>query len=154
MARYLWQAYVAHILPGSVEMARCSRCTNTPISSPEGGTWWKGGYADGRPDRVPSLRPLRFTTGPFSFKNWFRYRSPFCKMLKFWWIFPLVYLQVVKKYLCNPIYMIKSDWFKKRALQETNGFNQRLQICVISGLLTGWWLKLQAGDPRTQLKFE
>ena len=48
----------------------------------------------------------------------------FCKMLNFWWIFPLAYLWVVKKYLCIPIYMVKStDLFKKRAFQhdqETN----------------------------------
>ena len=29
---------------------------------------------------------------PFLFENWFRYRSRFCKMHNFLWIFPLVYL--------------------------------------------------------------
>ena len=53
-----------------------------------------------------------FAMAPFLFENWFWYRSRFCKMHNFRWIFPLVYLQVVKKYLCIPIYIVKStDWF-------------------------------------------
>ena len=45
---------------------------------------------------------------PFLFENWFRYRSRFCKIHNFQWIFPLVYLKVVKMYSCMPIYMVKS----------------------------------------------
>ena len=53
-----------------------------------------------------------FAMAPFLFENWFLYRSRFCKMHNFRWICPLVYLQVVKKYLCIPIYIVKStDWF-------------------------------------------
>ena len=37
--------------------------------------------------RVP-FRLLRFTNGPFFLlENWFRYRSRFRKLFKFWWIF-------------------------------------------------------------------
>ena len=50
----------------------------------------------------------------FLFETWFRYRSRLCKMHNFQWIFPLVYLLVVKKYLCVRIYMVKTAaWFKK-----------------------------------------
>ena len=72
---------------------------------------------------------------PFLFESWFRYRSRFSKIYNFWWSFPLVYLQVVKKYLRMPIYMVKStDWFKKRAFQETNGLDirQKLAFSLVS----------------------
>ena len=43
------------------------------------------------PDRVLfGLSGLPMT--PFLFEKWFRYRSHFCKMQNFQWIFPLVYL--------------------------------------------------------------
>ena len=58
--------------------------------------------------------------------------------------FPLVYLQVVKKYSCMLIYMVKStDWFKKGP-SRNKWFRHRLQICIFSGLVIGWWSKLWA----------
>ena len=69
---------------------------------------------------------------PFLFENWFRYRSRFCKMPNFLWIFPLVYLQVVKKDLFIPIYMVKStDWFTNGPSRNKWFRHRRLQICVL-----------------------
>ena len=65
-----------------------------------------------------------FAMAPFLFENWFLYRSHFCKMHNFRWICPLVYQQVVKKYL-HPNLHCKKHWLVlKRALKETNGFDK------------------------------
>ena len=57
----------------------------------------------------------------------------------------------VKKYLCIPIYMVKStDLFKKSPSRKNRldtGRGHRLQISVFSGLIIGWWLKFWAGHP-------
>ena len=60
-----------------------------------------------------------------------------------------------KKYLCILIYIVEStDWVKKKALQETNGLDIRLDIrlqsCVFSGLVIGWWSKLWVAPYPTQ----
>ena len=54
-----------------------------------------------------------FPMAPFWFENWFRYRSHFCKMHNFRWIFPFSLPIGCQKVLkCIPIYMVKStDWF-------------------------------------------
>ena len=91
---------------------------------------------------------------PFLFENWFRYRSRFCKMLNFRWIFPLAYLIGCQKVPIHPNSHGKKYWFDlKKGPSRNKWFRQRLQIFVFSGLVIGWWLKL-GPDFRTQLKFE
>ena len=54
-----------------------------------------------------------FPMAPFLFENWFRYRSHFCKMHNFRWIFPFsLPIGCQKVLICIPIHMVKStDWF-------------------------------------------
>ena len=39
-----------------------------------------------------------------------------------------------------------TDWFKKGP-SRSKWFRRKLQICIFSGLVTGWWLKLRAVHP-------
>ena len=64
-------------------------------------------------------------------------------MLNFLQIFPLVSKSWQKVFM-HPeflIYMVCTDWFKKKALQETNGLHMGCTFAywIFSGLLVGWW---------------
>ena len=80
------------------------------------------------PDRV-LFRSLRFSNGPFLFENWFRYRSHFCKMHNFCWIFPFSLPIGCQKVLMHPNLYGKKYWLVlKRVLQEANGLVSGLQM--------------------------
>ena len=86
---------------------------------------------------------LRFTNGPFFYlKIDLHIGRIFAKCLIFDDFFPLVYLQVVKKYLCIPIYMIKSTGWFKCTLQETMVYAWVTNLCLL--WFIGWWSKLPA----------
>ena len=58
----------------------------------------------------------------FLFENWFRYRSHFCKMHNFRWIFPFSLPIGCQKVLMHPNLYGKKYWLVlKRVLQEANG---------------------------------
>ena len=89
-----------------------------------------------------------FPMAPFLFENWFRYRSHFRKMHNFRWIFPFSLPTGCQKVLMHPNLYGKKYWLVlKRVLQEANGLSYRLQICIFSGFVIGWWLKLRAAHP-------
>ena len=63
-----------------------------------------------------------FPMAPFLFENWFRYRSHFCKMHNFRWIFPFSLPIGCQKVLMHPNLYGKKYWLVlKRVLQEANG---------------------------------
>ena len=64
-----------------------------------------------------------FPMTPFLFENWFRYRSHFCKMHNFRWIFPFSLPIGCQKVLMHPNLYGKKYWLVlKRVLQEANDF--------------------------------
>ena len=64
-----------------------------------------------------------FPMAPFLFENWFRYRSHFCKIHNFRWIFPFSLPIGCLKVLMHPNLYGKKYWLVlKRVLQEANGF--------------------------------
>ena len=85
--------------PISAARPRIDLCTKNP--PPGGQNFWERGYPGGVVERwvrgcaaqIGCFFDLSgFPMAPFLFENWFRYRSHFCKMHNFWWIFPSVYL--------------------------------------------------------------
>ena len=116
------------------------------ISKPGGVLSGKVGMGMCDPDRVP-FRPLRFTNGPFLFENWFRYRSCFCKLHNFRWIFPLVTYRLSKSAYASWFIWLKVLIGLKKGPSRSKWFSYRLQICAFSGLVIGWWSKLWAAYP-------
>ena len=90
-----------------------------------------------------SLSGLPMT--PLLFENWFRYRSHFCKMHDFWWIFSFSLPIGCQKVLMHAN-LQGTDWFKKGPSKH-KWFRHRSQICIFSGLVIGWWSKLRTTHP-------
>ena len=103
-----------------------------------------GGYHSGKvgtgvcsPDGA-HFRPLRFTNGPFYLKIGLDIGRVFAKFLIFdeffLWALPIG----CQKVPMHPDSNGKKYWLVlKKALQETNGSDDRLQIFVFSGLVIG-----------------
>ena len=78
-------AYASHMFPGSLEMARCSCCTYTPMSS-----LGKEGvlYSTGKVGYAMCGIDMGLPTAPLSFESWFQNRLHFVvKYLQFLCIF-------------------------------------------------------------------